>query len=166
MENRGNALVAWDKVFLPKDQGGLGVLDLATHNKCLVMKHFHKFLNKDDLPWVKLLGSFWWTSIIKSIPEFKSVARCSLGQGNVVLVWQDNWGENILEQRFCELYSFARNANVSVQECLEEDDEIKNFHTPLSLQACQQYQELRLIFQYKQIREPFDQWTYPWKVEN
>lgn len=78
MEDRGCAFIASDKVCLPKDQGGLGVLDLATHNKCLLMKHLHKFFDCENLPWVKLIwnsyysegvvtnrqvGSFWWKSI-------------------------------------------------------------------------------------------------------
>lgn len=57
-----------------------GVLDMTVHNKCLLKKHLHKFLNKAKLPWVKLIwdtyytnrsfdnraiGSFWWKSICK-----------------------------------------------------------------------------------------------------
>ena len=34
MEDRGTALNAWDKVCQPKEKGGFGVLDIATHNKC------------------------------------------------------------------------------------------------------------------------------------
>ena len=56
MENRGPALISWDKVCLPKDTGGLGVLNLAIHNKCLLMKHIHKFFSS-DLPWVNLIWS-------------------------------------------------------------------------------------------------------------
>lgn len=55
MEDKGTSLIAWDKVCQPKDKGGLGVLDIATHNKCLLMKHLHKFLNQHDVPWVKLI---------------------------------------------------------------------------------------------------------------
>ena len=31
-------LVDWDTVCIPKDQGGLGVLDLNSMNKCLLSK--------------------------------------------------------------------------------------------------------------------------------
>lgn len=74
----------------PKDKGGLGVLDISTHSKCLLMKHLHKLFNHHDVPWVKLIwesyyrdkviidaphGSFWWKSIIKLSPEFKALAN-------------------------------------------------------------------------------------------
>ena len=74
MEDRGSALISWNKVCLPKDQGGLGVLNIEMHNKCLLMNHLHKFLHKENLPWVNLIwetyypdgvifdrpaGSFW-----------------------------------------------------------------------------------------------------------
>lgn len=55
MEDRGTTLISWDKVCIPKEQGGLGVIHIATHNRCLLMKHLHKFLHHKDLPWVKLI---------------------------------------------------------------------------------------------------------------
>lgn len=74
MEDKGTTLISWDKVCILKEQGGLGVLDIATRNKCLLMKHLHKSLHHENLPWVKLIydsyypdgviiarpmGSFW-----------------------------------------------------------------------------------------------------------
>lgn len=55
MEDKGTALVAWHKVARPKAQGGLGVVDLTLHNKCMLMKHMYKFMNCQDLPWVQLI---------------------------------------------------------------------------------------------------------------
>lgn len=101
MKNRGSALISWDKVCLPKDRGGLGVLNLAIHNKCLLMKHIHKFFSS-DLHWVNLIwssyypdgtftrrqqGSFWWKAISKLIPEFKQQAQGIIGQGNTISFW-------------------------------------------------------------------------------
>lgn len=72
MEDRGTTLIAWNKVCRPKHQGGLGILNIDTHNKALLMKNLH--FNKENLPWVKLIweeyysysppmdkleGSFW-----------------------------------------------------------------------------------------------------------
>ena len=76
MEDRRPASVAWHTVGRPKGQGGLGVLDIYTHNKTLLMKNLHKIFNRHDIPWVNLIwesyysdgklpgdnmvGSFWW----------------------------------------------------------------------------------------------------------
>ena len=34
---------AWPMVCIPKDEGGLGVLNLQTQNEALLLKHLHKF---------------------------------------------------------------------------------------------------------------------------
>jgi len=46
---------AWELVCLPKDEGGLGVLNLKTQNEALLLKNLHKFFNRHDLPWVSLV---------------------------------------------------------------------------------------------------------------
>ena len=45
LEHRGSALIAWDQVCKPKEQEGLGVLDLQIHNKSLLLKHLHKIFS-------------------------------------------------------------------------------------------------------------------------
>ena len=58
---RGNSdtprqsLAAWELVCRPKNQGGLGVLDLGKQNDALLIKHLFKFYNKLDVPWVSLI---------------------------------------------------------------------------------------------------------------
>jgi hypothetical protein len=49
-------------VCAPKKQGGLGVLDLQTHNEALLLKFLHKFFTKADVPWVKLVWSNYYSS--------------------------------------------------------------------------------------------------------
>lgn len=55
MEDRRPAMVAWNMVCRPKDQGGLGIMDNYTQNKTLLMKNLHKFYNRLDIPWVHLI---------------------------------------------------------------------------------------------------------------
>jgi hypothetical protein len=67
-------------VYLPKQEGGLGVLNLLVQNESLLLKQLHKFYNRADVPWVQLVwdhyltlpypgrtsrGSFWWQDILK-----------------------------------------------------------------------------------------------------
>ena len=49
-------LTKWKIVCTPKDQGGLGVLNLDVHNKCLLSKWLFKLLNRDGV-WQQLLKS-------------------------------------------------------------------------------------------------------------
>jgi hypothetical protein len=107
IEAKSSPLAAWDVVCRPKDQGGLGIINLKVQNKCLLMKHLHKFFNRADVPWVNLIWevyyssclppaksrevSFWWRDCLKVLPEFKSMAVCSLGSGSSVQLWNDSW---------------------------------------------------------------------------
>jgi hypothetical protein len=55
INRKGGCLVARKKACLPKDQGGLGIINLRLQNSALFLKHLHKFYNHEDLPWVKLI---------------------------------------------------------------------------------------------------------------
>jgi hypothetical protein len=39
VQARGNALVSWNKICRPKDQGGLGVLNLEIQNRALLLNN-------------------------------------------------------------------------------------------------------------------------------
>lgn len=121
------------------------------------MKHLHKFLHKENLPWVHLIwdsyypdgvitnrnvGSFWWKSIFKLLPSFKMVAKGQLGTGNTIDFWMDNWGHGTTRHKFPELYSFATKDTVSIQEFLHQPNISDNFFLPLSAQAQNQFIEL------------------------
>jgi hypothetical protein len=49
-------------VCIPKKQGGLGVIDLATHNDAMLLKFLHKFYTKVDIPWVKLVWDNYYST--------------------------------------------------------------------------------------------------------
>jgi hypothetical protein len=93
--------VAWEKNCRPKQQGGLGVLNLDIQNKTLLLKNVHKLFNREDTPWVNLIwntyyangvvpgqrleGSFWWRAHLKLLDSYKAISRCNLGDGKSAL---------------------------------------------------------------------------------
>lgn len=93
-------------VCKPKEEGGLGVIDLKRQNKALLMKNLDKFLNRKDLPWVSLVweklypngklrsitkkGSFWWRDILKLLDTFKTLSYVQVQNGQTCLFWQDD----------------------------------------------------------------------------
>jgi hypothetical protein len=99
--------VAWENACKPKDQGGLGIIDIHMHNEALLMKFLDKFYNMADLPWVILtwskfysnehtppqsrspVGSFWWKDILKLFEKFQNFAKCTPNRGNSMLSWSD-----------------------------------------------------------------------------
>jgi hypothetical protein len=52
--------VAWKKCTKPKRKGGLGVINLRSQNKDLLLKHLDKFYNKADIPWVNLIWNTYY----------------------------------------------------------------------------------------------------------
>lgn len=90
---------AWTMCCLPKEEGGLGILNLSTQNESLLLKHLHKFFNRASIPWVHLVwskyylgnklpssevtfrGSFWWRNLLKLLTKFKGIASVSLRDG-------------------------------------------------------------------------------------
>lgn len=75
--------VAWRQVCLPKEEGGLGLLDLKTWNKALLAKTLWNIHSKKDTLWVRwvneffLRGSSIWVWVPKkdSPPIFKNLVR-------------------------------------------------------------------------------------------
>lgn len=102
---------AWPMICLPKQEGGLGVLNLTTHKESLLLKFLYKFFTRADIPWVRLvwenyysngklpgqqkMGSFWWRDIVKLLDKFKGIAKATAQNGTTILVWQDLWNDNI-----------------------------------------------------------------------
>jgi hypothetical protein len=119
-------------VCQPKEEGGLGVLNLQTHNEALLLKHFHKFYNKIDILWVQLIwerhytngklpnhtrkGSFWWRDILSLLDSYKGISSPLIQSGSTVLLWYDLINGQICQHVFPELFSFAKHKSLTVQQ--------------------------------------------------
>jgi hypothetical protein len=147
-KKKGGNLVAWQMVMMPKDKGGLGIVNLRLQNDALLMKHLSKFYNHEDIPWVHLVwdkyytnkvphvaretGSFWWKDVLRLNVLFRSVTKCELGDGASVCFWDDLWLDDVLALKYPRLVSFARKDGISVLEVMEAEDLDTLFMLPLS----------------------------------
>lgn len=84
----------------PKGKGGLGIKNLSVQNDALLLKHLHKFYNRDDVPWVDLVwtkhyvdkvphsarvtGSFWWKDVLRLNIVSRNIAKCTVGNSTTV----------------------------------------------------------------------------------
>jgi hypothetical protein len=64
INKKGNYLATWSKVQQPKSQGGLGIIDLATQNRALLLKYLHKFFNKAEVPWVDIAWKAYYSATL------------------------------------------------------------------------------------------------------
>jgi hypothetical protein len=142
-----NALAAWSRVCRPKCHGGLGVLNLELQNKALLLKQLHKFYEKENIPWVKLVwslygdnvphaqskrGSFWWKDIFSFVGDYRSVSKCKVGNGTFVLFWKDFWLDfQTLDVKFPRLFSYARDEDISIAKFVSMDLRSAFFTTTL-----------------------------------
>jgi hypothetical protein len=62
LQSKKPSKAAWPMVCIPKKQGGLGVLDLQSHNDAMLLKFLHKFFAQADIPWVNLIWSQYYRS--------------------------------------------------------------------------------------------------------
>ena len=81
-------LTKWEVVCTPKDQGGLGVLNLDVHNKCLLSKWLFKLINGGRV-WQQLLRNKYLRdktlTQVQYMPEDSILGRPHEGQGGVPL---------------------------------------------------------------------------------
>jgi hypothetical protein len=91
----------------PKHKGGLGVLNLKLQNDALLLKQLLKFYNHENIPWVNLIwsryytskvphlshetGSFWWKDLLRLHILFRGIAKFTIGNGVSVSFWEDLW---------------------------------------------------------------------------
>ena len=92
INDRTPSKATWELVCLPKEEAGLGVLNLQTQNEALLLKNLHKFYNRHhsngELPSAtKRVGSFWWKDILKLLDSFKGLAMVNVHDGKSYLFW-------------------------------------------------------------------------------
>lgn len=173
------AKAAWPLICIPKDEGGLGVLNLQTQNEALLLKHLDKFFNRNDLPWVNLIwdkhyrdgklpstttpkGSFWWRDLLKLLDKFKGMASVTISDGISCLLWDDLWNGQVRKIQFPELYSFAKNKGISLSNAHATVLVQDLFNLPVSVEAYVQLQDLEVEFSSIVLNNSNDKWSYIW----
>jgi hypothetical protein len=178
-ESKKQSLASLDMICKPKSSGGLGIIDFRKQNEGLLMKHLHKFFNKEDIPWVhlvwryytqgvpqtaKLCGSFWWRDVMKLVPKYMEFCSVSVKAGDTALFWSDRWHGQVFSLAFPRLFSFVLETNLSVQEVVTRSDLSTLFALPLSVEAFSELQNLEAIVS-QVLLEPNekDEWRTIWK---
>lgn len=107
------ALIAWDKVCNPIENGGTGIKNQLWQNKALGAKLFWKIHKEQHLKWVRIIrskyltnlnseealrvtnfprGSRIWNFIAKSSDIILNHISWNVKDGKKALFWNDSWG--------------------------------------------------------------------------
>lgn len=107
--NSMGAKVAWKEVCTPKKSGGLGIKDLVSWNKALMIRHIWNLYSGVDSLWVRWINSyhlknrnFWdgkaphlcswnWRKILKLRHLARPLIKHSIGNGVSTSLWFDDW---------------------------------------------------------------------------
>ncbi|XP_073353930.1 uncharacterized protein [Aegilops tauschii subsp. strangulata] len=101
-------LVAWDQVCRAKEEGGLGVRDLATQNISLLLKVLHRLHSMPLSRWASWVWSSLgerllldargsslagehWVCLRGLVPLYRSLSRVDVGDGRTIAFWEDHW---------------------------------------------------------------------------
>lgn len=129
---KGISLINWQAACLPKNWGGLGIMNLKLFNMALLLRWWWKAYHDKDCLWtvtVRLLrrrggnahqtavwlvgGSFFWKQLQSLKHLFERSIEWKIGSGNSISFWFDSWnGSVILEGSGHRL----RNATISLRQ--------------------------------------------------
>jgi hypothetical protein len=129
-------IARWDILCRPKDQGGLGILDLQLQNKCLLAKWLVNLLNSEGT-WKSLLSnkylrtktltqvsakptdSHFWRGLMHIKEEVLSKGSFIINDGTSTRFWEDTWlGDKPLKDTYPSLYHIARDRKVTVSKVM------------------------------------------------
>jgi hypothetical protein len=115
----------WNILCRPKDQGGLGIADLATKNIILLSKWIFNLLNGDG-PWQSLLrnkylttktlshvqekpnDSHFWKGLLKVKKKVLDCGTFNIKDGSQIRLWEDKWvGRQPFKEQYPCLYNIT-----------------------------------------------------------
>jgi len=129
-------LARWDILCRPKDQGGLGILNLQLQNKCLLAKWLVNLLNPEGI-WQSLLrnkylssksltqvaakpnDSHFWRGLMHIKDEVLANGSFDIKDGTNTRFWDDTWvGDKPLKVKYPSLYNIVREPHATVSKVM------------------------------------------------
>ena len=131
------ALVAWDDICTPTDQGGLGVPHLDTMNVALLSKWVIRIMGPEEdvirsvmrdrygagVDWDRMTtrvrgASAFWRGLGKVVPTIRQFFSAQLGDGASFRFWLDEWSDKgCLRGIFPRLFAITQHPQGTVKDC-------------------------------------------------
>ena len=179
-EGKFMPLVRWESVMKQKNEGGLGVGDIAVKNTALLLKWWWKYGTEDDQLWKKVVKSIYqednglipskssykcpgpWLAIKNVVNNQQPLSmktmqylRLELGNAERIKFWEDPWlQKGILKNLFPQLYVLSRQQNTIIARMGWFEGQRWNWvlawRRELSQEELKQVDELNTILQQHQ----------------
>jgi hypothetical protein len=123
----------------PKDQGGLGIIDLEIQNICLLSKCILNLLNK-KVTWQTLLrnkylhskaltqvqakpyDSHFWRGLMKIKDIILSCGSFMIRDVTQIIFWEDTWvGNNSFKRQFPIIFNIAHDSHATVASVMSDE---------------------------------------------
>lgn len=156
--------VRWKLMCRLKSLGGLGIINTAIMNKCLLVKWWWKIMTSGAgslwfsilkakyFPHTSLLfapahgGSQFWKDLVRVRPLFLENVKFVVGDGSPVRFWHDWWcGDSMLSVSFPTLFSYCPNSDTSTVELSANNWDLA-FRRSLSPEEFEDWQRLFALF--------------------
>lgn len=148
----------------PKNLGGLGIMNTAIMNKCLIIKWWWRILNAGPgTLWFDILkakyfpnssplfapaagGSQFRRQLVKVRDDFRSQVKFVVNNGTSVQFWLDWWhGDGPLSSSFPVLFSYCSNPETSISDLAGNNWDL-GLRRSLSPVELEDWQRLAAIF--------------------
>lgn len=159
-EKKKYRLAKWGVLCQPKEVGGIGIKNIDSQNKCLLVKWLFKLANEEGM-WQQILkrkyfrnktigevqvkpgDSHFWSGLMKIKELFLSHGRFVTNRGINVRFWEDKWlGDFSLEHRFPSLYYITRRKHATVANVLSSTPLNVSFRRGLQGDTLRQWNSL------------------------
>lgn len=129
--------IAWDKVCVPKERGGMGILNIRIFNESLLAKWWWKLLAHPESPWSSIIRgkyfckypvsqlvgrrtghvSNYWKGISSGSAHFSANISWTPCDGRTIRFWKDRWApQKILSDLFPAYYLSTRHKSCSFRD--------------------------------------------------
>jgi hypothetical protein len=125
-----------------------------------------KCYSNGHLPNHTLKGSFWWRDNLRLLQKFKGLASAIVYKGDTCFLWHDLWGGPTRSQALPQLFSFARQKNITILRAKSTEELAQLFTLPISEEAFQQLLALASDLNDIQDSGADDVWSYIWGSPN
>ena len=173
-------LAKWDILCRPKDQGGLGILDLQLQNKCLLAKWLVDLLNTDGM-WQTLLtnkylrsksltqvkakpyDSHFWRGLMHIKDEVLAKGSFDIKDGSKTRFWDDTWvGDLSFKVKYTSLYNIVRDPHATVTRVMATSPLNVSFRRALVDNKLVEWHNLVAQIAYVEMVEGSD--TFRWNL--